>query len=50
MTGPDIEPRPTPEELLRAMLHIAPEDAAEVRKIADVKAKPDAALDDTKPE
>ena len=30
----------TPEELLRALLSISPEDAHEVRKQADVKARP----------
>lgn len=36
---------PDPEELLRALLAVSPEDAAEVREVADTKAKPDAAKD-----
>lgn len=35
------KPEPTPDEVLRALLAISPEDAAEVREVADVKAKPD---------
>jgi len=38
-TNPEIDP----EAFLRALLAVSPDDAAEVREVADVKAKPDAA-------
>jgi hypothetical protein len=37
------EQDPNPEDFLRALLAVTPEDAAEVREVADVKAKPEAA-------
>jgi|GEM_PF-5607784 len=37
--------QPDPEDILRAILHIDPKEAAEVRENADTKAKPDAAKD-----
>ena len=46
-TNPEIDP----EAFLRALLAVSADDAAEVREVADVKAKPDAAKEhDSEPE
>ncbi|GAA3733022.1 hypothetical protein GCM10022239_06670 [Leifsonia bigeumensis] len=36
------KPGVNPKDFLRALLNVSREDAAEVREVADVKAKPDA--------
>jgi len=40
-----INSKISPESFVRALLAVSPEDAAEVREIADVKAKPSANAD-----